>query len=225
MIGILSAGIAPGLALLSFFYLKDRLDSEPLPVVLKTFIIGGLLVLPIMFIQYIFIIEGVGQHPFIRTFILSALFEEFFKWFVFLFVVYKHTAFDSHYDGIVYGVSISLGFATLENIFYLFAHGIEFAFGRAIFPVTSHALFGVILGYYMGKAKFYKLNARLLLSVALIVPTILHGLYDFVLATVTTNWIYIIVPFMIFMWLLALRKVKAANRHSQESVKITNING
>ena len=62
--------------------------------------------------------------------------------------------FDEHYDGIVYGAAVSLGFATVENILYLFANGLESALGRAILPVSSHALFGVIMGYYLGKAKF-----------------------------------------------------------------------
>ena len=53
MLGILSAGIAPGLALLSYFYLKDEYDSEPISFVLRTFMYGALLVFPIMFIQHV----------------------------------------------------------------------------------------------------------------------------------------------------------------------------
>ena len=64
--------------------------------------------------------------------------------------------FDEHYDGIVYGAAVSLGFATVENILYLFANGLESALGRAILPVSSHALFGVIMGYYLGKQSFLK---------------------------------------------------------------------
>lgn len=70
-----------------------------------------------------------------------------------MYVVYQHTEFDTHYDGIIYAVAISLGFATVENILYLLSNGIEYALTRAIFPVSSHALFGVMMGYHFGMAK------------------------------------------------------------------------
>src|SRR5690625_4310154 len=118
MFAILSAGIAPAIALLSFFYLKDRF-TEPLPLIIRTFILGALLVFPLMFIQYVFNAEVLANHTFLQSFFIIALTEEFFKWFVFFYVIYNHSEFDAHYDGIVYAVSISLGFATLENILYL----------------------------------------------------------------------------------------------------------
>ncbi|SDJ67050.1 glutamic-type intramembrane protease PrsW [Sediminibacillus albus] len=219
MFAVLSAGIAPTLALMSFFYLKDRFDSEPLSMVFRTFMYGALLVFPIMFIQYAFMEEGIGQAPMIRSFLLTGLMEEFFKWFIFLYTVYKYTDFDSLYDGIIYGVAISLGFATVENLLYLLAHGVEYAFGRALFPVSSHALFGVIMGYYLGKAKFFTHNHKSTLLLALIIPVTLHGFYDFILETIP-YWIYIMTPFMIILWLLGLRKVKIANQHSSKQVVV-----
>ncbi|MRH42379.1 intramembrane metalloprotease PrsW [Aquibacillus halophilus] len=213
MLALLSAGIAPTLTLMSFFYLKDQFNSEPLSALLKTFLYGALLVFPIMFIQYAFMEEGVGQTPFIRSFILTGLLEEFFKWFIFLYTVYKYTEFDSLYDGIIYGVSISLGFATVENILYLFAHGIEYAFSRAIFPVSSHALFGVIMGYYLGKSKYNSLHPKSTIFIALVIPVVLHGSYDYILEKITNGWLIIIVPFMVVLWGLGLRKVKLANQH------------
>ncbi|WP_102027178.1 glutamic-type intramembrane protease PrsW [Salirhabdus sp. Marseille-P4669] len=213
MIGIISASLAPGLALLVFFYLKDRFDTEPFSLVFKSFVFGLLLVFPIMFIQYAFMAEGVGQSVWFQSFFLSGVLEEFFKWFIFLYVVYKHVSFDNHYDGIVYGVAISLGFASLENLLYLIANGIEHAFGRAIFPVSSHALFGVIMGYYIGKTKFAIHKPKRSLLIALLLPAFLHGLYDFILVSIESYWLYIMAPFMLFLWMFALRKVKVANHH------------
>src|SRR5699024_2510588 len=106
----------------SFFYLKDRI-TEPIPLISRTFIFEAFLVFPIMFIQYAFSVEGIGT-PFTQAFLISSWTEEFFKWFIFMYVIYHHTEFDAHYDGIVYAVSISLGFATVENILYLLVHGI-----------------------------------------------------------------------------------------------------
>jgi len=219
---LLSAAVAPGLSLMSFFYLKDRFDHEPISMIVRTFIMGALLVFPIMFIQYAFEAEGIAQTALSQSFLLSGTLEEFFKWFIFLYVVYKHTSFNGHYDGILYGVSISLGFATIENILYLLANGIEVAVGRAFFPVSSHALFGVLMGYYIGKAKTTNDSSKKskLLTFSLLTPIILHGSYDFVLEMWSTYWLYILTPFMIVLWLLALRKVKIANEYRTNVIPI-----
>lgn len=210
MLGILSAGIAPGLALLSYFYLKDEYESEPISFVFRAFIFGALLVFPIMFIQYVLEAENIVQSGFVHAFFSISLLEEFFKWFILIYTVYQHVEFDEPYDGIVYGVAVSLGFATVENIFYLFANGLEYAIGRALLPVSSHALFGVIMGYYLGKGKFTELSKAKWIILSLLLPFLFHGIYDFILISIE-NWLIYILPFMIFLWWLALRKVKKAH--------------
>lgn len=212
MLVILSAGIAPGLALLSYFYLKDQYDSEPILAVFKAFLHGAILTFPIMFIQHVYIVEDILQGDFANAFIATALLEEFFKWFVIYFTVYQYAEFDEPYDGIVYGASVSLGFATVENILYLVANGIEFAIGRALLPVSSHALFGVIMGYYYGKAKFStgQKKKRRWIYMSFFVPFLLHSLYDYILLA-EKKWIYYIIPFMLFLWWLGLKKVKDAH--------------
>ncbi|SHF57372.1 glutamic-type intramembrane protease PrsW [Ornithinibacillus halophilus] len=209
MFAILSAGIAPVFALLSFFYLKDKV-SEPLPLIIRTFIFGALLVLPIMFLQYAIVSTGI-EHPIIQSFFVSALLEEFFKWFIFIYVIYHHTEFNAHYDGIIYAVSISLGFAMVENILYLLSNGIEYAFTRALFPVSSHALFGVIMGYHFGKAKIKKHYTIGNIILAFILPFTLHGTYNYILETATNNWYYVLIPFMIVLWIMGLHRMKYAN--------------
>lgn len=210
MIAIISAGIAPGLALLSYFYLRDQYESEPVILVLRSFIFGALLVFPIMFVQYVLEIERVFSSEALYTFVAVGFLEEFFKWFVLFFTIYQHVEFNEHYDGIVYGVAVSLGFATLENILYLFANGVEFALGRAILPVSSHALFGVIMGYYLGKSKFSEgSNRKKWILVSWSVPIILHSVYDTILLSYM-NWKYIMVPFMLLLWWFALHKAKKA---------------
>ncbi|HYK73050.1 MAG TPA: glutamic-type intramembrane protease PrsW [Pseudoneobacillus sp.] len=222
MLAILSAGIAPGLALLSYFYLKDEYETEPISVVFKTFIFGALLVFPLMFIQYIFQTEMVFQSKWLNAFVASSLMEEFFKWFILFYTVYKHVSFDEPYDGIVYGAAVSLGFASVENILYLVANGFGHAIGRALLPVSSHALFGVIMGFYLGKGKFSFNQNRKWLFLSLFFPFILHGTYDFILLS-ETNWVYYIIPFMIFLWWLGLRKVKKArlltSKHIENKLK------
>ena len=210
MLGILSAGIAPGFALLCYFYLKDQFGVEPISMVIRTFFFGALLVFPIMFLQYVLDTENLFQSSLGDTFITTSLLEEFFKWFIVYYTAYFHFHFDEPYDGIVYSTSVALGFATTENILYLIANGLEYALGRALLPVSSHAIFGVIMGYYLGKAKFSVHSKRKWIFLSLLIPFLLHGIYNYILAS-QTNWIYVMLPFMIFLWWLGIRKVKLAH--------------
>ncbi|MBP3039706.1 intramembrane metalloprotease PrsW [Bacillaceae bacterium Marseille-Q3522] len=210
MLEIISAGIAPGLALLSYFYLRDQFGTEPLSMVIKLFAAGAFLVFPIMFIQYVLEVENIIQSNILHSFLAAGFLEEFFKWFIFLYMAFHHAQFDEPYDGIVYSISISLGFATAENILYLFANGLEHAIGRAFLPVSSHALFGVIMGYYFGKEKFTPESNRKFYFLALIVPIFLHGIYDYILIS-QRYWLIMILPFMVFLWWFGLRKAKKAH--------------
>ncbi|MFC3038947.1 glutamic-type intramembrane protease PrsW [Virgibacillus xinjiangensis] len=210
MFAIFSAGLAPAMALMSFFYLKDRF-TEPLHLIIRTFVYGALLVFPIMFIQYVLQSEAISNNSVIESFLFVAFFEEFFKWFIFIYTIYHHSEFDQHYDGIVYGVAISLGFASVENILYLITNGLEYAVIRAVFPVSSHALFGVIMGYHLGLAKVLGRKEKGNILLALLLPILLHGTYNYILDTATNNWLILLIPFMMVLWFLALRRVKSAN--------------
>ncbi|WP_053366977.1 glutamic-type intramembrane protease PrsW [Bacillus sp. FJAT-27245] len=218
MLVIFSAGIAPGLALLSYFYLKDEVESEPIPVVVRAFLFGALLVFPIMFLQHVLHTENVLAQNWAQAYLSSGLFEEFFKWFILYYAIYQHIAFDEPFDGIVYGAAVSLGFASAENILYLVGNGVEHAIGRALLPVPSHALFGVIMGYYMGKSKFSDIRTSKWIWLSLLLPIFLHGSYDYILIT-QEHWLYYIMPFMIFLWWLGLRKVKKARAASAVHLK------
>ena len=218
MLNIVTAGVAPGLALLIYFYLKDQYNTEPISVVLKAFIYGALIVIPVMFLQYVLDAEGILMANWADAFLAKGLIEELLKWGIFLLLIYGHVEFDEPYDGIVYGVAISLGFATFENILYLFTNGVEYAWGRAIFPVSSHGLFGVIMGFYFGKAKFSKEKRLKYMAVALIIPFLLHGLFNYILM-MEVNWYVYLIPFMFFLWGLGLWKVKKARILTEKAFK------
>ncbi|SDH39657.1 glutamic-type intramembrane protease PrsW [Alteribacillus bidgolensis] len=213
VIALIIAALAPAIALLSYFYLRNEYESNILLQVLRTFIIGALLVFPIMVLQYALEAEGVLRSEWLHAFLGAAGLEEFFKWFLLFFTIYKFVSFHSRYEGIVYGASISLGFASAENVIYLMATGIDYAIGRALLSVSSHALFGVVMGYYIGCAQIAstKVKKVIWMIFSLIVPLVLHGLYDLILLTVHKNVIVIIVPFMFFLWWFALSRSKKAN--------------
>lgn len=227
-LSIVTAAVAPGIALLVYFYLKDRYDTEPIHMVARVFVYGVLLVFPTMVLQRALVL-GLGDNPFLFAFGITATVEEFFKWFILYYAIYKHTVFDEPYDSIVYAVSVSLGFATLENVIYALLN--PFSFGallfRAFLPVSGHALFAVLMGYFMGKAKFGDpaKKGRLLLA-SLAVPVFFHGLFDYILLQTKTGWVWLIVPLMVFLWVRGMGSVNRANAKSpfravqEEEVKL-----
>lgn len=211
MILLLSVAIAPGLALFSYFYLRNQISAEPSRTLFHTFIYGAILTFPILFIQHVFEIEHIFQSMFLRNVLFTSLLEEFFKWLILVMAIYQHVEFDDPYDGILYGASVSLGFATVENILYIFTFGMDTAFLRALLPVSSHAIFGVVMGYYLGRAKFaLSESSKPLLFIALLAPLSLHMMYNGILSV---KWIslYFMIPFMLFLWWLCLAKVKKAH--------------
>jgi len=216
MIILLSVAIAPGLALFSYFYLRNQISSEPSKTLFHTFLYGAILTFPILFIQHVFEFENIFQSLFLRNVLFTSALEEFFKWLILVMVIYKHVEFDNPYDGILYGASVSLGFATVENILYLFTYGLDTAFLRALLPVSSHAIFGVVMGYYLGRAKFaVSQSSKPLLFVALIAPLGLHMMYNGILAIEKIS-LYFMIPFMLFLWWLGLTKVKQAHLLSMQ---------
>ncbi|HSP22201.1 MAG TPA: glutamic-type intramembrane protease PrsW [Planococcus sp. (in: firmicutes)] len=214
MIILLTVAIAPSLALFSYFYLRDDFAEEPSKLLFQCFMYGAVLTFPILFIQYVFDVEGVFSQVFSQRVFFPSIVEEFFKWLVLIIAVYRHIDFEDPYDGILYGASVSLGFATVENILYLFEFGMQTAFLRAFLPVSSHALFGVVMGFYLGKAKFSTgKSGRKWLAMALFGSVILHLAYNGILY-LDTSWSYGVIPFMIFLWWFGLRKVKQAHQLS-----------
>ena len=214
MIILLTVAIAPSLALFSYFYLRDQFAAEPSKLLFQCFIYGAVLTFPILFIQYVFQFEGVFDHLFSQKVLFPSVVEEFFKWLVLIIAVYRHVDFEDPYDGILYGASVSLGFATVENILYIMEFGLGTAFIRAFLPVSSHALFGVVMGYYLGRAKFTKgSNGPIWLAAAFASSLALHLIYNSVLYF-NVNWSYGVIPFMLFLWWFGLRKVKQAHQLS-----------
>lgn len=214
-LSVIVASVTPGLSLLAYFYLKDRYESEPLSIVFRVFVTGALLVFPTMMLQRAFIL-GFGDNPFLNAFVYSAGIEEFLKWFLLYILIYKHQQFNEPYDGIVYAVSMSLGFATLENVFYavLGAPTFSFLLMRALLPVSGHALFGVMMGFHLGQAKFRQRGEKKYLALSLILPLLYHGFFDIILAGTKNDWLWIMLPLMIALWAGGLWRVNRASESS-----------
>jgi RsiW-degrading membrane proteinase PrsW (M82 family) len=107
MLSIIAAALAPGIALLAYFYLRDRYESEPISLVVRLFVSGALVVFPLMVIQRVLVL-AFGENSLLFSFGYSAGMEEMMKWLILYLLIFKHVEFDEPYDGIVYSVAVSL---------------------------------------------------------------------------------------------------------------------
>ncbi len=154
---------------------------------LYSFLLGAIVSVFISTVLYVFFDyflplpddNNIGQQ-FIKAFFVVALIEEFSKYVIVRYYSQPRKAFNEPFDGIVYAVIVSMGFAMVENLIYVFQGGWEVALIRAFTAVPAHATFGVLMGYFMGKAKFNgKRIADNLIGLSLAI--LFHGVYDFFL--------------------------------------------
>lgn len=189
--------LIPAVILLIYIYKKDTVEKEPTPLLMKCVGFGALATLPAIILELIlqaFYIEardvptGSLTYAITMGFLVAGATEEACKYFMLRKVTWNDKNFDYMFDGIVYGVYVSLGFAALENIFYVIDGGIVTGVARMFTAIPGHTCFGVYMGYYysmskkaslMGNKSDYEKYTRK----ALIIPMVIHGLYDALIMT------------------------------------------
>lgn len=185
---LLALALAPGIAIMLYFYSKDQYDREPLKNLIISFLLGVLSTLPAIILQLTlskqldaYFASKSLVYYFIYTFGIIGLSEEGSKLFMLRIYAYRKKAFNEPFDGIIYAVMVSMGFATLENIGYVFDGGISVAFLRMFLSVPAHASFAVLMGYHVGLAKFDPANATTHFIKGLLLAAFFHGSFDFFL--------------------------------------------
>ncbi|HMW13639.1 MAG TPA: PrsW family glutamic-type intramembrane protease [Chitinophagales bacterium] len=177
--------IAPALAICGYIIHKDRFDKEPIWLMLLAFFFGVFSIFPAgvttLIGESILGTNASIINTLIHAFLLVALSEEFAKFFFLRYILFRRKEFDEPLDGIVYSVMIGMGFAAFENIFYVAEGGIGIALMRMLTAIPAHAIFAIVMGYYIGQAKFDITHKDDLIRKALVYPTLLHGAYDFFL--------------------------------------------
>lgn len=184
---LLLLAVAPAVAIIMYIYIKDAYEKEPLKLLIKNFLLGALISVLITILLGTFanaFLPASNERSIlemlIKAFIVVGLVEEFSKYIIVRYVAQNNKAFNEPFDGIVYAVMVSMGFATLENILYVFQYGVATGITRAFTAVPAHATFAILMGYFMGKAKFSKNKTALNLT-GLLAATLFHGAYDFFL--------------------------------------------
>ena len=183
--------LLPVAILVYYIYHKDKISPEPIGQLLKAFFYG-ISSVPLSCCMSL-PLGLIGVYPAEATSILgsvsaaffgAAIPEEIAKFIMLWLLLRKNRYFDEKMDGIVYAVCVSLGFAALENIMYLFTNAdsyLSVGIARAIFAVPGHFCFGILMGYYYSLAKFYPKTPTKNKVLILVAPIIVHGLYDSIL--------------------------------------------
>ena len=195
---LLAMAIAPGIAIAIYIYFRDKHEPEPLGLLMISFVYGILslfLAIGISMVinEFITIHEDSIEEQAIHAFVIVAFVEELCKFIFVRGILYRNKNFNEPFDGIVYAVMVGMGFATVENIFYVMRGGEATAILRMFTAVPAHALFAVLMGYYLGKAKFTYRKEVQYSIIALLVATLFHGVYDY----------FLFISFVPGMWILA----------------------
>lgn len=179
---LLALAIAPGLGIMFFIYFKDKYEKEPFHLMLKCFLFGILAIVPAVIVELASGLDGYKEMwvVAIYAFAIVGFSEEFSKYFFLRVFAFRKKDFNEPFDGIVYSVMISMGFATAENILYVLQGGWGIGLLRMFTAVPAHACFAILMGYFVGLAKFRE-KRFLYLTMGLFSAVILHGFYDFFL--------------------------------------------
>lgn len=234
ILAVIALAMAPGLFWLWFFYTKDRLNPEPKHLIAKTFLWGVFLIFPVALVQLPFFING--SEWFVFT-VVAPVTEEYGKYLVVRRSVYNHPEFDEPIDGIIYAATAALGFASLENVFYLltaylappdtlgFGEDISrssvflLVFGlRALLSVPGHALWSALWGYALGFAKFSPPQKGIkLICTGLFLAILSHGIFNSLLliAPGAALGVLLLIP---MGWRMVFRRINAALSTSPQAV-------
>ncbi len=155
---------------------------------------------------------------FVENVIGVALIEESVKWLVIWWLCYRNRDFDETYDAIVYAAYSSLGFACVENILYVLMYGIGTGIVRAFTSIPGHLCFAVIMGYFLGRARLAKSKGEpsagfIMLSLA--IPTLIHGMFDFLLSTDNAMHICIWFVFILVLFIFCFNLVSRSAKHNE----------
>ena len=225
---LLLAALIPPIILMVMVYRQDKIEKEPIDLIIRLILFGCLSTIPAVILEILadLILSAVLRNTasmlylILENFIGVAVIEEGCKYFFLHQQTWRNREFNYRFDGIVYAVSVSLGFAALENVQYVFSYGLGTAVTRALLAIPLHCICGIFMGHYYGEAKFAEVKGLQSsksrnLILAVLVPTLIHGFYDFALST-ESGWITII--FIIYVIVLDVIAFRSIRKFSNEDI-------
>lgn len=217
---LIAAAIIPAIILLIYVYRMDRLEKEPWSMIWRLGLFGAISTALAQITESIgvaglpYIVQAGGKaYYLILCFVIIGLSEEGFKYLILKRRTWRSPEFNCRFDGIVYACAVSLGFSLWENVLYVMTYGFGTAIIRAITAIPGHACFGVFMGAFYGAAKRFEANRDIAGSkrcrvLAVIVPVLLHGTYDYLAMRNQDGLLLVFIIFIAVMFFVAYRTVK-----------------
>ena len=221
---LIAAAVLPAIFLLVHVYRADKLEKEPASLLISLVLYGiaATFIALVLeragsFLLGLWFEEGSVAYNAIMYFGIVAFSEEGAKYFLLRRRTWRSDAFNCQFDGVVYAVFVSLGFALWENLGYVAMYGLSTALVRAVTAVPGHACFGVFMGVYYGRAKRYDndgdfVNAKRCRTMAVLMPALLHGAYDFIATMEDPNCERVFLVFVLALFAVSLKLVRVGSR-------------
>lgn len=231
---MLAAAILPAVILWLYIWKKDS-QPEPISWLIKAVLLGVGICIPVVIleigIEMLLSAAGIVPTNLIGTtmqaFVVAAIPEETFKLLALWLILRRNPHFDEHFDGIVYAVCIGLGFAAIENVFYILGEEewMSVAISRALLAVPAHYAFAIFMGYYYSMYHFVEHSTKNAICV-LFVPIMAHGIYDAIAMSSSVNpyigvlSFFVLIFFCIKMHQLAKTKILEHIKRDSMQTKI-----
>ena len=219
-------GLIPIIVISLAIILIDK-EKEPVFSYIKCYLMGIFAVCIVLAINKYVIRYSLPKHPsalifFIYSFVIVALVEELIKYIIILVSTKIDKNYNAHFDSIVYAAFVSLGFACFENIIYLFSQKllIGAVIFRAIFSIPSHVIFGIFMGKYLELSKTKPNKKILFLFLSLLIPVLLHGLFDFLMLYVPSlisndfGFYFFMSAFELILYVVGIKEVVTSAKKS-----------
>ena len=215
---LMALAIIPGLLLIIYVYKKDKVEKEPISLIARIILFGVLSCIAAAYIER-FESQFLPQYPkgsleyaLTTAFCMAALVEEIVKFIAMKAGSWTYPGFNYRFDGIVYGVSSAVGFAVYENINYVAMYGLQTAILRAFTAIPLHAFCGVFMGVFYSYSKKASILGQRgaqagFTLLALIVPMLIHGIYD-TLAFLGNNGTLYLLIFVVILYTAAITTIK-----------------
>lgn len=229
---LFAIAILPVVLILKYIHQKDK-NKEPISLLIKLFLAGVascfLVILISTILEPIFPFMQIDVSSpnnnfldvLLYSFVGVALIEEFCKFSMTYALGYRHKEFDEAFDIVVYSIFVAIGFAGFENILYVLPNGIRTGISRGLLAVPGHACDGLFMGYYLSLAKLAaikkdKTEERENIIKSIIIPTVLHGIYDFCCFIGNNLFFIVFIVFIIFLYIIAIRKINYLSKNNKK---------
>ncbi|MGN1024436.1 MAG: PrsW family intramembrane metalloprotease [Lachnospiraceae bacterium] len=230
MLYILMIGMIPAIILIAYIYHLDSVEREPIGLLAKLFIFGGLSTIGAGLLeelgQLILVnIPGLARsswYSVLMYFVVVAVSEEGLKHLTLRRQTWYDPNFNFRFDGIVYSISVSLGFAAFENVMYILNFGLGVAPIRAVTAIPMHCITGIFMGHYYGQAKYAEYyhawgRENFYWVLSMLVPVLLHGFYDFAASSEDT---LLCTLFLIYVVVLDIVAFLSVRRYAREDTPV-----